>query len=386
MRRKQFFWLCMVFLTFIVFVQKASAIEDPLKLPNNKIGIHILFPEELRDSAKLVNSNNGDWGYVVIPIQAGDRDLLKWQRFMTEAKALHVIPIIRLATEGDYFNTKAWRTPKETDVLDFANFLNSLDWPVINRYVIIFNEVNRADEWGTQPDPKAYARLLSYAVTVFKSKSQDFYILSAGLDNAADNISAISINEYDFLRQMNQEVPGIFFQIDGVASHSYPNPGFSQPPSKTTSESITSFRYEKSLFSFLTTKDLPIFITETGWSEDVLSEDTIPVYYSQAFSSVWTDKDIVVVAPFLLRAGSGPFKGFSFLKDDGSKTLQYQLFENLAKTKGTPTLGKSVLGETIVQPSNLPVKNFSGTTSPIENSIIVPLPMKAFVKMVLKIE
>ena len=108
------------------------AIENPLSSPNNKIGVHILFASEINKAAELVNSNGGDWGYVVIPIQSGDRDLEKWQKFMNDARKLHVIPIIRLATEGDYFNTSVWRKPSEEDVLDFANFLNSLEWPVKN--------------------------------------------------------------------------------------------------------------------------------------------------------------------------------------------------------------------------------------------------------------
>src|SRR5437899_511269 len=65
------------------------ASDDPLAVPNNKFGIHILFQHELTQAAKLVNTNGGDWGYVIIPIQAGDRDIVKWQSFMDEAKLLH---------------------------------------------------------------------------------------------------------------------------------------------------------------------------------------------------------------------------------------------------------------------------------------------------------
>src|SRR6185503_18523404 len=120
-------------------------------------------------------------------IQAGDKDVDKWQDFLNQCAKLHVIPILRLATEGDYFNTAVWRKPTSLDVLDFANFLTDLTWPTKNRYIIVFNEVNRGDEWGGQPNAGEYADILSYAVTVFKSKSPDFFIISAGLDNAAAN-------------------------------------------------------------------------------------------------------------------------------------------------------------------------------------------------------
>src|SRR3989344_4339022 len=119
--------------TNIKQVNQVNAIYDPLSVPNNKIGIHILFPDEIEKASELVNSSGGDWGYTVIPIQSSDKDLKKWQ-----------------------------------------NFLDSLEWPTKNRYVIVFNEVNRADEWEGKSDPADYARLLSYATIVFKSKNPDF--------------------------------------------------------------------------------------------------------------------------------------------------------------------------------------------------------------------
>jgi len=197
--------LLTVFFTIIIAIifqpaQQTFAIENPFSSFNNKFGIHILFPEELSNAANLVNSSGGDWGYVIIPIQAGDKDIIKWQQFMDTTKKLHLIPILRLATEGDYFNTKVWRKPEETDIVDFANFLNSLDWPVKNKYIVVFNEVNRADEWGGEVNSAEYANLLAYAVNVFKSKNQDFFIISAGLDNAAPEAPPQYKNEYTYLK------------------------------------------------------------------------------------------------------------------------------------------------------------------------------------------
>ncbi len=126
-------FLLLTFFSFLFQACPAFAIEDSRILPNNKIGVHILFTSELNTASQLINTSGGDWGYVTIPIQAGDKDIEKWQKFMDDAKKLHIIPIIRLATEGDYFNTGVWRKPRREDILDFANFLNSLQWPVKNR-------------------------------------------------------------------------------------------------------------------------------------------------------------------------------------------------------------------------------------------------------------
>jgi hypothetical protein len=326
-----------------LFPANAYATEYPLNKPNNKMGIHILFDSELTKAAQLVNSSGGDCGYVVIPIQVGDKDLVKWQKFMHSAKQYHLIPILRLSTEGDAFNTSVWRKPTYMDIIDFANFLDSLDWPVKNRYVIVFNEVNRGDEWGGAINPAEYADLLSFAVAVFRSRTPDFFVISAGLDNAAPNRPPLYMNEYDYMRAMNTAVPGIFNQVAGLASHSYPNPGFSQPPSNTSTMGIGSFSFERQLAKTLSQKDLPIFITETGWSTQAVSLDTQLAYYWQAFNTVWNDPNIVTVAPFLLQGSGGPFQKFSFLDPVGNPTKLFSMFQSMPKIKGAPTLTATVL-------------------------------------------
>ncbi|HEV2339874.1 MAG TPA: hypothetical protein VGT05_03870 [Patescibacteria group bacterium] len=378
---KKLFFLLFLLWFSLSFASQAFAIENPLSSPNNKVGIHILFTSELDDAAKLVNSNGGDWGYVTIPIQAGDKDLEKWQAFMDTCRSLHLIPIIRLATEGDYFNTQVWRKPDERDVLDFANFLNSLTWPTKNRYVIVFNEVNRGNEYGGTPSPSDYAQLLSYAVTVFKSRSPDFFIISAGLDNAAANTSE-TMNEYSFLQSMNSAVPGIFNQVDGLGSHSYPNPAFSQPPSIHTNESITSFLYERSFVSQFTSKTLPTFITETGWSDGAIDSTSIASYYQQAFSSVWNDPNVVAVTPFLLTAGAGPFADFSFLQPDGSPSAMYASLLSIPKIQGKPTVTQSVLSAT-VNDIHLPIERFALAPTPPAISSYITQSMKVVAKWLL---
>ena len=225
--------------------------------------------------------------------------------------------------------------PKDEDIVDFANFLSSLTWPTKNRYIIVYNEVNRGDEWGGKPNPEEYAKILEFAVSAFKSRSDDFFIISSGMDNAAANTD-IAINQYTYFRAMDEAVPGIFSKIDGIASHSYPNPAFSQPPSVKTSMSISSFQYEKSLIEDLGGKELPVFITETGWVNTEVPSEKVAEYYKQAYTTVWDDKSIVAVTPFLLKAGMGAFKPFSFLTEDGKETKHYDTVKNISKVRGQP--------------------------------------------------
>ncbi len=346
-------------LAYSLISPKAQAIYDPSSKPNNIVGIHILFPSELQDAAKLVNSSGGDWGYITIPIQSTDLNIQKWQSFMDDCRKFHLIPIIRLATNGDYFNQSSWEKPNDYNVLDFANFLNSLNWPTKNRYVIVYNEPNRGDEWGGAPNASEYAGILDYAVHAFKERSDDFFILSAGLDNASDNVSGQSINEYTFMRQMDAAVPGIFGEIDGIASHSYPNPGFSQPPLSYGYEGVSSFKYEENLASYLGNKNLPVFITETGWTDNQIPESVQAIYYKESFNSIWNDKDVIAVTPFLLTAGAGPFEQFSFINGSSDKSQKYLTLQKLPKPKGQPDINNYPLAsaQDFIKPV-LPTKSF----------------------------
>lgn len=369
-------------LIFLIFSNgKSLAVYDPLSVTNNKFGIHILFPEELSEASVLLNSNGGDWGYVTIPIKVSDRHLAKWQKFMDETRKYHIIPVLRLATEGDYFQKDSWSKPSEYDVLDFVNFLDSLNWSTKNRYLVIFNEVNRGDEWGGEPDPADYARILNYAVDTFKQRSQDYFIISSGLDNASANVESKSMDELSYLRLMNQEIPGIFSKIDGLASHSYPNPAFSAPPSRNQI-GVSSFMYQQYLMNSLTGKSLPVFITETGWTSDKVNMDLQSAYYRETFADYWNDKNIVAVTPFIFKAEQGAFSQFAFFKNNEETTI-YKTYKSFPKQKGTPKLSPEIKSDhpSLVNPINEVFKNETA------NSIInrVDKSSRTFFKWLLKI-
>lgn len=371
----------LIFILALIFSFTANvrAIEDPRTIPNNKMGVHILFTEELGKARELVNSNSGDWGYITIPIQAGDKDIEKWQKFMNDARKLHLTPIIRIATENHHFNTSVWRKPQYEDILDFANFLNSLEWPVKNRYILVFNEVNRADEWEGKPDPAEYARVLDYSVNTFKSLSEDFFIISAGLDNASAN------DQYNYMIQMNREMPGIFGKIDGLGSHSYPNPAFSVPPWIVTTKSISSFKFEQNLAFELSGKNLPVFVTETGWSKERISENQISSYFTYAFDNIWSDKNVVAVTPFLLQAGPGPFFQFSLMHEDGNFNEISKALQAIAKTKGNPAINSWPVSSLSEGQGNISAKIFSQKTQYENSSVQRAKAVTPFLKWLLRL-
>ncbi len=334
-------------LLFLGLAGVSSASYDPSSTPNNKFGIHILFPQELADAAKLVNSAGGDWGYVTIPIQYSDRDVIKWQNFFNDCQTYHLIPIMRLATDPYFANTGVWRKPMEYDILDFANFLSTLSWPVKNRYVILYNETNRYDEWGGEPpSPKDYADLVMYAEHVFKAASPDFFLITAGLDNASPNDRIKYMDNFEYLREMGAANPDVFKNIDGFASHSYPNPDFSKPPTLKSPEGTSTYEFEEDIISGFAGSSKPVFITETGWNAQKLPGSVISAYYKDVFSNLWgQDQNVVAVTPFLLDSQNGQFDKLSFMKEN-VLTDYGKTYQDIGKTKGLP----------FTTPINIPIR------------------------------
>jgi len=333
-------------------VGNVDAIYDPLSVPNNKIGIHILFPEEIIPAAKLINNDGkGSWGYVTIPIQASDRNRDKWQKFFDSCKEQKVIPLVRVTTVPDGSN---WAEPESFDLVDFANFLGDLKWPTQNKYVIIFNEVNRSDEYGGFVSPEKYADILNNAIDIFKNVSQDFFILPAGLDNAAANGKS-SLNWRLYLERMYLRQPDVFNKIDGWTSHAYPNPAFSARPDYSGGNKIDSFKYDLRLIRQFTNKKLPVFITEAGWSNNNLSDRQIALYYDNVMAKAWKDENIVAITPFLLNAQDGPFKQFSFIGSDG-QLKEFAKNFNTFSIKGEPKMPQEIIIEekSEATPSSIP--------------------------------
>lgn len=359
-----FLVLAMFTTYYLLHATYSYAVTDPLARPNNFVGIHILFPSELDQAKNLINSNGGQWGYVTIPIQIGDRNLETWQDFMDDAKKQHIIPLIRLATQPDPHNTSVWRKPNLSDVLDFANFLSSLNWPTKNKYVILFNEVNRFDEWGGEyPDPIQYADLVSYANKVFKERDPNFYLILAGMDAAAPNDYKKYINGFTYLEDL-MSGSDIASNIDAFSSHSYPNPDFSAPPFENNKVGIATYRFEYAILNKNPEKTLPVFITETGWSNKTLPESVISKYYKLTFENIWNkDKDkIIAITPFLLTSG-GQFGNFSFLENGRGKDY-FKTVLAMSKVKGEPEKDTFQKAPALKTPVVLASETFTKTPVP----------------------
>ena len=317
-------YLTALFLSWVLllgFVSPADAEQGQV------LGIHILHPYEIDRADELLESADGlSWQYVTIPLALSDLDRSsEWQLFFQDLKRRKLIPIVRLATE---FQDGSWQVPTRKQLTDLTTFMNTLDWPTQDRYVIVLNEPNHAKEFGGRIDPESYADLLSFMADWLHSENQGYVVLPAGLDLAAPN-GAVTRDAFTYLDQMLLAQPDLLSKIDVWNSHSYPNPGFSSSPERTGRNSIRGFEYELAYLRDRTGRDYQVFITETGWVSNAYTQRWLSSYYQYAMEHVWSDPRVIAVTPFILQGAPGPFADFSFLDETGRPTDHYTAYRQL---------------------------------------------------------
>lgn len=321
-------------------------IQKNIGYQNNKVGIYIYA--EVNDFVKLadelVNSNGGEWGYVLIPYNVKDYNSDRWGKLFQRLSEKKLIPIIQL-----------WDLDLDVDKVDgqiqkSAEFLDSLQWPIQNRYVSVYNEPNDSKFWKGKTNPEEYAIILEKTINTFKALDSDFFMM-----NGAMNASARSGGDYidarEFMRRMNNQVPGIFNRLDGWASHPYPQPNFSGSPSATGRDSIRAYEWELNILKNdfkVDISDLPVFITETGWThrESEFEDGNSNGYkfnkyqvadnMKYAFEKVWLPDDrVVAITPFTIRYGK-PFDHFSWVTTNNGPYPQFEAVQSIKKVKGNP--------------------------------------------------
>lgn len=344
---KQFLGKSIIFLLFISLlmlqnVQSVIAASDPRAVANNKYGIHIVDPNDLEGVTELINSQNTQWGYVKVVIPETDRNTGKWDSVFRELRRRKLIPIVRIATQS---KGPVWIKPTQESLNDWPSFLNSLSWPVQNRYVILFNEPNHAQEWGGEINPEEFGAVTVSLAKKLKEASPDYFILPAGLDVSAAN-TPNTMDAEQFLRKTVSTNPEFLSVLDGWNSHSYPNPAFSALPTKQGRGSLWSFDWELSLIKSLgESRDLPVLIGETGWIHsdgefknlNYLNPQNVAQFYKIAGETVWNDPRIFAVTPFVYNYQGEPFAHFSFRKfGEQGYHPHYFAYQTLKRISGRP--------------------------------------------------
>ena len=333
------------------FVDGKSVYERGI--PNNRYGLYMVtdhtnlsLEKQLSEISVLVNSNGGDWGYVLIPFWITPKAYTEnqWQQFFTLAEKYHLIPIIQLQTK------KFGKDYMEKRLTDSAKFLNSFYWPSSCRLITVFNEMNALEYYPDGIDPEGYAEALQLAIDIFKKENGNFYMMNGALNTSA-RTGPRYLDTEDFMISMNNKVPGIFEKIDGWAAHAYPQPEFSgdyyNPPSwYGKRDQIKSYEWELELLQkHFNVTGLSVFITETGWAHkegnnpkwQYKDSSITASYYDDAFKNIWGPDDrIKAIIPFIFNHNA--WTNFNWMNDDGTCFAQCDVLKNLPKVKGEAEL------------------------------------------------
>lgn len=330
-------FLLLLFLISTLFLPRPTLAQE-----KNIFGLHITQPQDLEKAALIINSPGGDWGWVTIVIRLDQFNPDAWQTFFNDCRKKHIIPLVRLATHLDQ---GVWVQPKKEHIDQFSSFLNNLNWPTKRQHVILFNEVNRSDEWGGEVDPQSFAEIVAYAHQSFKEKNDEFYLLSPGLDLAAPNQKKEYQKAFDYYQSVYQYKKETFSFFDALSSHSYPNHGYIGTPNDTGPTSIRGYQHELDFLKNLgINKEYPVFITETGWPHRE-GESKNNTYYTTKTSAdflvqalnIW-QKDIRIqaITPFIFNYPYPPFDHFSWLDKEEKLYPEYQVLVDLPKQKNNP--------------------------------------------------
>lgn len=295
------------------------------------LGVHILHPYELADAEELLRpttESENNPVFVTIPVTLNDlQNKDEWQSFFNTAKEKNITPIVRLTTR---FENGAWQVPSRRDITLLFGFLNRLEWPSKQKYIIVFNEVNHAKEWGGTIDPSGYADILLFTANWAHAENRNYVVLPAAMDLAAPN-GRETMEAFTYLEAMVAAQPEALHKIDIWNSHSYPNPGFSAAPDRTAKNSLRGYTHELAFVREKTGRDLKVMITETGWVKGRFSTKQLENYYTYALKNVWSDPRILAVTPFVLRGDPGPFSDFAFLDRNSNPTAHYIALQNAIK-------------------------------------------------------
>ena len=305
--------------------------STPVQAKGEVLGIHILSTVEIDQANTLLEHGDDKDKFVTIPLTLNDLSKPSdWQAFFDKCHSLKIRPLIRFATN---FENGAWKKPTRVDVMALTKFLGDLEWRRPELTVILFNEPNHAQEWGGTLNPQEFARISIFAAQWLKTEEKKYTVLPAAMDLAADGHNQTQ-EAFAYWQAALNEEPSLFNYFDGWNSHSYPNPAFAQSPSRTGKNSLRGYTNELEFITKYTSKEFPVYITETGWNQNVLTDLKLKNYFAQAYEQIWTkDPRIVAVTPFVLQGAPGTFAPFSFLDANGKPTIAYDTYKSLLNGK-----------------------------------------------------
>lgn len=305
---------------------------------DNAFGIGLVSPGSASDM-QLTGELAGPGGHVkmIFPgvTRASQGPEQAWIDAVNHAYANELVPVIRVGPPWGDRNLR--KESDDANHMDYTSLAQAYRRVVDGLprdedtliWIEVHNEPNLCYEWTCQAgqgDMEGGSKI-SYQKTAaeYAAFLRDVTDAIQGLDD--DHIRVINgglapggvrwchcgqeggepgITAREFLQAMEAGAPGVFDDLDGWASHSYPASnegyGFFVP----FDQAHTGLTYYEVELATIGRPGLPVLITETGWRTDEATRQQIADWTVQAFTDVWLPDDRVkAVMPFLLRGGSG---------------------------------------------------------------------------------
>ncbi|MCS7056957.1 MAG: beta-galactosidase [Thermoflexales bacterium] len=256
---------------------------------NALAGLHTRFVEEaeawkIKRGLEMVREMGATWIVEFFPWayyekRKGQRDFSGAERIVDYADRQGLKVIARLGF------TPAWARPPDSTFThldpphyrDFADFAAAFAAHFSGRvsHFIIWNEPNLQNEWGMRRvDPAAYVALLHTVYPAIKQANPDAVVLAGALAPTIERNRDVALSDLAYLEEMYAAAkretrhPRADLPWDALAVHTY---GTTMPPEAPPHPDAINFRRVELLRAIMQTygDDSPIYITETGWNDDV---------------------------------------------------------------------------------------------------------------------
>lgn len=303
--------------------------------PPNKFGIGLVSPGNTTQW-DLTADLTGAGGHIKLIFPGVTRDMgsapQEWIDAVSNVYDRDLVPVIRIGPPwGDRFVRDQADDPgtyKRYPSLGgaYARVIASLPrrdgWPL---WIEVHNEANLCYEWecrrdsveggwiGYEQTAAEYASFLRDVIVAIRTINDPRIKVTIGglapggtvrCECEGDGFQP-GITAVEFLQAMRAEVPDIFDQLDGWATHSYPASGLGFgffSPYDQSGPGLTFFEHE---LAEIGRPELPVLVTETGWTTEFGSRDEIAGWTVEAYRGHWlTDPRIVGVMPFILQDGN----------------------------------------------------------------------------------
>ncbi len=337
---------------------------NPNLNPDNRFGIGLVSPGD-GQQIDLSRGLTGAGGGVRLTFPGITRDMhdapQDWKQATELTYNADLVPVIRL---GPPWGDRKVRNQSDDDAhLDYtslaqayADVVASLPkregWPM---YIEVHNETNLCYEWTCDPgdgndgwltyqqSATEYAHMLADVADALHALGDPrIRVLNGGFapggavkcECGGDGFEA-GITSIPYIESMLNAVPDLGAKLDAWASHPYPAEGqgwgffvsYQEPDWKAT----TGLLYYKEELAVI--GDLPVIITETGWTVDPNKggqgdRNQVAAWTKNAYDKVWLQEpEIVHVLPFMLKDPN--WDDFAWANGDGAPYPVYDAVRGL---------------------------------------------------------